>query len=269
MKAQIMACVDDFVTTSESLANKAAAIKAGYGSWKAARMAATFDIVYPETMIKKSAKAADAGHGGWTFQPSFADAKVFEGTVEHSTKGFLKRRLRENMPKHQSAIDAAYPPDQPQHSRSNAIFSDILRRGFYQADGFLEAIVPFYNLMTGANAGAKDAWDNKMLTFVLEVWERVQAVRTVTSESTSASMIFGIMKATDLLDRYSELGWIRHPDVSSALVIASLQRDGKGNKSSADKLGELATAVATNKTAWTDIKEELKQLKRKNPTWNT
>ena len=62
MKAQIVACTDDFVTTRESLASKAAAIKAGFHSWKAARMSATFDIKFPETMIKKSNKSEDAMH---------------------------------------------------------------------------------------------------------------------------------------------------------------------------------------------------------------
>ncbi len=59
--------------------------------------------------------------------------------------------------------------------------------------------------MTGVNVSDKDPSENKMLTFVMDVWERFQAVRTVMTEGTYASMVLGIMKATELLDNFGHL----------------------------------------------------------------
>ena len=39
-----------------------------------------------------------------------------------------------------------------------------------------------------------------------------------------------------VLAGYSEAGWIRHSSVSTAMVIASLQKDGKGNSAAGRKL---------------------------------
>ena len=78
-------------------------------------------------------------------------------------------------------------------------------RGYDQAVGFLDLLVPFYNLLSGAGISPKVAWNDKMLTYVTAVWERIHLVRTITSEQSSAAMIFGMMKATNLLDEYGKL----------------------------------------------------------------
>ena len=62
-KAQLSGCAEDFVSVGEGLANKSAAIKAGFGSYKSARMAATFDMTYPTVMVKPSAKSEDVSMG--------------------------------------------------------------------------------------------------------------------------------------------------------------------------------------------------------------
>ena len=76
-KAQFVVCGDDFVTTANSIANKATTTRAGYGSWKIARMAATFVITYLETLVKKLGAKDAACHGGYTFPPAFCSAMVF------------------------------------------------------------------------------------------------------------------------------------------------------------------------------------------------
>ena len=70
-KAQFVACGDDFVTTANSIANKATTTRAGYGSWKVARMAATFVITYLETLVKKSGAKGATCYGCYTFPPTF------------------------------------------------------------------------------------------------------------------------------------------------------------------------------------------------------
>ena len=78
-----------------------------------------------------------------------------------------------------------------------------------------------------------------------------------------------MLLSTNLLETYGDLGWIRHPGVSSVLDVASLQREGKN----------VAEAVGKNKTEkglisqnTKDIKavgDKLDRLCQKNPGWNT
>ena len=52
-------------------------------------------------------------------------------------------------------------------------------------------------------------------------------MRTVSADKTLEAIIYRMLQATQLLEGFAELGWIHHPDVSSALVVAPLQKDGK------------------------------------------
>ena len=61
-------------------------------------------------------------------------------------------------------------------------------------------------------------------------------------------MIHGMLCSTQMLQSYMELGWIRHPDVSSALVVAALQMEGKAVDASSTK-DKLALAAARLSTA--------------------
>lgn len=80
-------------------------------------------------------------------------------------------------------------------------------------------------------------------------------VRTTSTDHTEGAMLYGMLRATQLLAGYGDLGWIRHPDVSSALVVASLQKEG--------------TAIHRVEKMVKDAGDEIKSLKKKNPTWNT
>lgn len=51
------------------------------------------------------------------------------------------------------------------HARSHAVLSAILRRGYYQATGFLNSIMPFYKLLAMAGLPPAEDWGNKMLTY--------------------------------------------------------------------------------------------------------
>ncbi len=89
------------------------------------------------------------------------------------------------------------------------------------------------------------------------------------TDRTLGGMDCGMMQATCLLEAYGKLGWIRHSDVSSALVIASLQKEGKVIKTAFVKDKEKAVQVNKNKRGWECLERELKKLKEKNPSWNT
>ena len=80
-------------------------------------------------------------------------------------------------------------------------------------------------------------------------------------------MIFGIMKATELLDGYGKLEWIRHPDISSAMIIASLQRDGRGSTRITSIVTELQASIRANTTGWQAQRAEIARLKGLNTGW--
>ena len=52
---------------------------------------------------------------------------MFEGTAEFSTCDALKKQLSDNLATYQEFIDIEFPSDQPQHARTHAIFSAIIR----------------------------------------------------------------------------------------------------------------------------------------------
>ena len=149
-KAKLVACGDDSLTIAETIQNRAAGTKAGYNTWRAARMAGTFLVIYPESIFKKSGSKDAATHGGFCFQPSFGSHTVFEGTAEFSSCDALKKQLSDNLATYQESIDLEFAPEQPQNARSHTVFLAIVRRGYYQAIGFLNAIMPFYKLLAMA-----------------------------------------------------------------------------------------------------------------------
>ena len=105
MKAHLVGCVDGSLTTAAAISQKANAIKAAYGSYRAAQMAATFKIMYPEAIFKASESKAAAAHEGFAFQSAFSSESVFEGDSEHLTKATFKKRLSSNLDIHQRAIN--------------------------------------------------------------------------------------------------------------------------------------------------------------------
>ena len=95
-------------------------------------------------------------------------------------------------------------------------------------------------------------------------------------EGTTATFLFGIMKATVMLDEYVKAEWIKHPAISATIVLASLQKDGKGKNAVAGIVAEhtttlvqLTQSVAAVKNSGKAVHEELKQLKAKNPNLNS
>ena len=114
-----------------------------------------------------------------------------------------------------------------------------------------------------------------MLTFTMSIFETTHRVRTITSEGAAHTMLFGIMRATELLDEYLKAEWVNHPSVLSAMVLASLQKDGKGKSVVAGtvaehttKLASLFNSTVSLKVSCKSIQEELKALKNKNPNLN-
>ena len=134
--------------------------------------------------------------------------------------------------------------------------------------GFIESLLPFNKMMTATGLAEQESW-KKCLTYCRAVFYRIHEVRTVSTDRTLGVMVYGMMQVTCLLESYGKLGWICHPDVSSALVIASLQKEGKVIETAMTKGKEKADQVEKNKRGWECLDKELKKLKEKNPSWNT
>ena len=189
--------------------------------------------------------------------PAFGSPEVFEGNIEHSTKATMLKTLEGNQRQGQAAIDARFPPDQRSNVKVHAVLSYILRKGYFQAVGFVESILPFHRMLTGAQIDSGTAWD-RVLGYTKAVFDRVHEVRTTSLDRTQGGMIYGMLLATQLLEGYALLGWIRHPDVSSSLVISALKRDGNQSASVAKKLEEGLKQVKVHQQAIEKLQAKLK-----------
>ena len=265
MVIQVLGLANTLTTSAEVTQATANAIKAGFTSSTSASIHASFSLQFPETVFRPSQKAKDIGKGGVTFAPAFSSPEAFEGNAEFSAKTQMLSTLSNNRERHQRSIDARFPRDQPKHVKPNAVFSALLRLGYFQAVGFLESLLPFHKMMTDAGLGVEEAW-GKCLTYARAVFARIYEVRTVASVHTAGSMLYGMMRSTQMLQAYGELGWIRHPDVSSALVVAALQKEGKAVTEALAKAKAKDPQVATNKSNISSLENRFKELLKKNPT---
>ena len=268
MVVQVLGLTSNLSTSADVTKAKADAIKAGFTSIASAATTASFSLPYPETIFRPSTKAKDAARGGLMFAPALSSPDCFEGNAEFSSKTEFLATLSTNRERHQQSIDGRFPRDQPKHAKTNAVFSAMCRLGYFQAVGFLESLLPFHKMMHQAGLSDEEAW-TKCLTYARAVFARVYEVRTTSSQHTVGSMLYGMMRATQLLQGYGELGWIRHPDVSSALVVAALQKEGKAVTEALSKAKIKDPQVTSNKTSITSLDAKLKDLIRKNPTLNT
>ena len=78
-----------------------------------------------------------------------------------------------------------------------------------------------------------------------------------------------MLLATQLLEGFAALGWIFHPDVSLALVVASLQKDEKSADEALKSFKHENMLVLTNKNQIANLQTELRNLESKNPNLNT
>ena len=70
-----------------------------------------------------------------------------------------------------------------------------------------------------------------------------------------------MLLSSELLEAFAALGWIRHPGVSSALVVASLQKEGGALKEAVKGIKDLSVLVKVNQAV-------LKNLKKNNTNLN-
>ena len=267
MRLQLSLISTRLKTSEKFIQEQADARKAGYASHAVAKSIASFHVIYPETLFQSSGKQADAGRGAMTFTAACSTAANFKGDLEYSSQEHMLDMLEHNRTQYQQALTARFPPDQPKHAKTHAIAAEILLQGYWQACGFLKSLIPFYEMMTGAGLKKDDAWA-KCLTYSRAVFEHVYEVRSTSADKTPGAMIHGMLRSTQMLQSYMELGWIRHPDVSSALVVAALQMEGKSVDAALVKDRAKTEQITANKDNVLKIANQIKALKEKNPNLN-
>lgn len=97
---------------------------------------------------------------------------------------------------------------------------------------------------------------------------RIYNVRTVSKKLTPGSMLYGMLRATVLLEEYVAVQWIHHSDVSSSLLIASLQREGKIMEEAVKKFADHIKKVDDADKLSRKNEKTLKELYLKNPNLN-
>ncbi len=146
------------VTVAQGLSTRAAAKKAKFKTVRGAVTALSFDICHLELVLHVSKKEKDAENEGLVFTAPFSSFKIFEGTTTTGTYKKLKGKLFTNRGQRQKDIDLNFPPNQTRTIMTNAILSDILRVGYYQAVAWLDAFAPYYNTLIQGGMKDKVAW---------------------------------------------------------------------------------------------------------------
>ena len=267
MRLQLSLISTRLKTDEKFIQNQADARKAGYNSHEVAKAIASFYVIYPETLFQSSGKQADAGKGAMSFTGACSTADNFKGDLEYSSLEHMLSMLEHNRTQYQQSLTARFPPDQPKHAKTHAIAAEILLQGYWQGCGFLKSLIPFYEMMTGAGLKKDDAW-SKCLTYSRAVFEHIYEVRSTSADKTPGAMIHGMLRSTQMLQSYMELGWIRHPDVSSALVVAALQMEGKAVDAALAKDKVKTDQINNNKDNVLKVTNQIKALKDKNPSLN-
>jgi hypothetical protein len=251
-------------STKEFVALQAASKKAEFDSAEAATTMSTFAIEFPPFVIKASGKPADAAQQGRVFTAPFNSYSVYDGTVDASTFQMIKTKIHTNRDNRQRDIDMHLPPGEASTAPYHAVFSEVLRLGSAQVLAFADSLKTMYTTLLKAGFSDKNAWD-RVLTYVKSVFENVHKVRTLVKSHTPGSMLMGMFKATLLLEEYRKLEFVRHPYVSSALVIASMQREGKQLGEALKQLEGYFKTITNNSAALSRLEAIIQKLQTKNP----
>jgi hypothetical protein len=133
-----------------------------------------------------------------------------------------------------------------------------------QTIAFIESLLPVYRTFTNGGMPVMDAWDRTKI-YVQEFFQCIQDARLVALEATSsAAMIWGSMKATDLAEEFKKQKFIEHPKVVSILALTSIEREGKAiNDALKDIKAEKETVNKVEKRVQA-VETTIKNLRAKN-----
>lgn len=112
---------------------------------------------------------------------------------------------------------------------------------------------------------SKEAW-SRVIVFVRQIFTNIATVRALNSEGSLGSMIWASFHTTELLKEYQRHNWVEHPKTSSILALTSMRKEGKAIEEINLKLSSQNVAINCHTGDIKKIQDDIKELKRKNPS---
>lgn len=261
---------DPFSTYVEGVKIHADAIKANFDSVLGSRIKLSFETPFPETILRTTDNQETAGKGGTTWAPRFATAALFEDQVRTGVHRQIMDGIEKIYEAMQKQVDAEFPirhfgRTDADVRKIHTIITDHNRMGYRQATAFIESMLPIYKTFLQGGLSSTDSWERTRI-YVVEFISSVQEARLTSIEATStAAMIWGSFKATDLAEEFKRQKFIEHPKVVSILALTSIEREGKSVADAIAAAKGDKEAVAKIEKRVQAIETQLKMLKTKNP----
>ena len=115
------------------------------------------------------------------FGVGFSSPELFKGKYENSPKGRMLAKLEANRNQFQVGIDNRYLPGVSRHAKTHAVCSYVLRHRYFQSVGFLESLIPFQKMMTGAGLTSSESW-KKILVYFKTIFNCIHDVIILSSD---------------------------------------------------------------------------------------
>lgn len=261
---------ESFVSYTEGIKVHADAIKANFKTVLGSKIKLSFETPLPEIFLRTPDTKEAASQGGAVWAPKYATAGLFEdalrtGSHREISAGvdkvfdLMMKQVENDFPvRHFGPVDAA-------SVKINHIIMDHNRMAHRQTIAFIESILPIHRTFTNGGMSAADAWDRTKI-YVVEFFQCIQEVRLVSLEATSsAAMIWGSMKATDLAEEFKKQKFIEHPKVVSILALTSIEREGKAISDALKDLKADKESIAKIERRVQALETTNKNLRLKNP----
>lgn len=256
-----------FESVEQGVSTTAAAIKAHFSSLDLATIDLSYRLIYPDRILKSSDKeSAIADTDGVDWAAGFASHSAFEGTYgNQGTHHRLKKRINNIKRAMEGGIDVTFPARL--HPKANSVFKAHLALTVEQCLTFLDSLTPLFKRVSGAGLSDKENW-LKCLAYTKYVFDDVATVRTINSEATIGSMVWASFRTAEHLKSYQLHNWVGHPQTSNILAFTSIQKEGKAQRDTAATLDSHKSTLNRLEREFSKLKDELKELKRKNPSIN-
>ena len=148
--------------------------------------------------------------------------------------------------------------------KAHAIFSELLNKGYYHAQTWLDAFDPFYTTLVGVGIKADNAWGSKVLGFTKALFVQHQRRRSLMPEPTPGAMMCGMMRGSTYMDELCEKGIVRHHDVSNTMVMASMEKEGSVVQEALEKLEAKTKEITKHGNTLDKLQAEWRKFKNEN-----
>jgi hypothetical protein len=263
--SSLMLAEPRFESVEGGLEQMAAIVKAKFMSRDLATIELSYSIVYPNRILKTSDKADAQLTDGIVWASQFASFDTFEGDYNNGTHLRLKRSLTQVSKAIENGIDYHFPASTK--PLANAVFKAQNRLSHTQCIEFLDSFGPLYKNIQGSGMTDKDAWQ-RVLVYTKQVFSDIATVRAPNSEASMGSMIWSSFKTAELLKEYQRHNWIEHPKTSSILALTSMRKEGRALEELTTKLNTNVATVNRHTTEIKRVADDLKDLRKKNPSLN-